>query len=57
MPENLTEIEYLSTAKEPTKIITVNKTTGKIKAKAKGKAVITAYTKNGKSAKCTVICR
>ncbi len=39
------------------KIITVNKTIGKIKAKAKGKAVITAYTKNGKSAKCTVVCR
>ena len=39
------------------KIITVNKTTGKIKAKAKGRAVITAYTKNGKSAKCTVVCR
>ena len=39
------------------KIITVNKTTGKIKAKAKGKAVITAYTKNVKSAKCTVVCR
>lgn len=37
------------------KVVSVNKNTGRIKVKAKGKAVITAYTKNGKSAKCTVI--
>lgn len=55
MPENFSGKIYFKSSNK--KIITVNKTTGKIKAKAKGKAVITAYTKNGKSAKCTVVCR
>jgi uncharacterized protein YjdB len=35
-------------------VVVVNKTTGKLRAKAKGKAVITAKTGSGKTAKITV---
>jgi GH25 family lysozyme M1 (1,4-beta-N-acetylmuramidase) len=37
------------------KVVTVGKTTGKLRAKAKGKAVITAKTGSGKSAKIRVV--
>lgn len=54
-PEKLTGKVYFKTSNK--KIVSVNAATGKIKAKSKGRAVITAYTKNGKSAKCTVTCK
>lgn len=53
-PEKLKGKIYFKSSNK--KIISVNAKTGKIKAKAKGKAVVTAYTQNGKSAKCTVVC-
>jgi uncharacterized protein YjdB len=37
------------------KVVTVGKTTGKLRAKSKGKAVITVKTGSGKSAKITVV--
>lgn len=54
-PQKLTGQIYFKTSND--KIVTVNSATGKIKAKSKGKAVVTAYTKNGKSAKCIVACK
>lgn len=54
-PEKLTDKVYFKTSNK--KIVSVNAATGKIKAKSKGRVVITAYTKNGKSAKCTVTCK
>lgn len=54
-PEKLTGDIYFKTSNK--KVVSVNTATGKIKAKSKGKAVITAYTKNGKSARCIVICK
>lgn len=53
-PEKLKGKIYFKSSNK--KIVSVNAKTGKIKAKAKGKAVVTAYTQNGKSAKCTVVC-
>ena len=52
-PERLTGNIYFKTSNK--KIVSVNSNTGKIKVKSKGKAFITAYMKNGKSAKCKVV--